>query len=103
MNKEDQAPHCKITAIINRSGGSAHIQFAISARNITDDFREICDKINEYYPASVQKEDWQWRAPFKTKAIEIGDDLSKEAIFAGLDECLEEIHAFEADLKEKLK
>lgn len=42
------------------------------------------------------------RTPFKTKTVTFGDELSKEEIFAGLDECLVEIHQFEAALKEKL-
>ena len=62
----------------------------------------MCDRINEYYPSKVQKDEWLWRTPFKTSTVEIGDDLSKEAIFAGLDACLKEIQKFEADLKQKL-
>lgn len=54
------------------------------------------------HPAKMGKEDWQWRTPFKTRIITFGDELSKEEIFAGLDECLVEIQQFEADLKEKL-
>jgi hypothetical protein len=88
--------------ILNRTGKSVYIQFAISGKNITDDFRAICDRINEFYPAKMGKEDWQWRTPFRTKTITFGEELSKEEIFAGLDECLVEIQQFEADLKVKL-
>ena len=88
--------------ILNRTGKSVYIQFAISGKNITDDFRAICDRINEFYPAKMGKEDWQWRTPFRTKTITFGEELSKEEIFAGLDECLVEIQQFEAELKEKL-
>jgi hypothetical protein len=89
--------------IINRTGKSIYIQFAISARNATEDFMAICDRINEHYPSKIQKEDWQWRTPFKTSTVEIAEDYSKGTIFAGLDECLKEIQAFEADLKQKLE
>ena len=88
--------------IVNRSGKSVFIQLAISSLNATEDFMTMCERINEHYPSKVQKEDWQWRAPFKTSTVEIAEVLSKEAIFAGLDECLKEIQAFEADLKQKL-
>ena len=88
--------------IVNRSGKSVFIQLAFSSRNATEDFMAMCDRINEYYPSKIQKEDWQWRTPFKTSTVDIAEDLSKEAIFAGLDECLKEIQAFEADLKQKL-
>ncbi len=88
--------------IVNRSGKSVFIQLAISSLNATEDFMAMCERINEHYPSKVQKEDWQWRAPFKTSTVEIAEVLSKEAIFAGLDECLKEIQAFEADLKQKL-
>ncbi len=88
--------------ILNRTGKSVYIQFAISSKNITDNFRAVCDRINEFYPAKMGKENWQWRTPFKTRMITFGEKLSKEEIFAGLDECLVEIRQFEANLKEKL-
>ena len=89
--------------IANRSGKSVFIQLALSSRNATEDFIDMCDRINEYYPSKVQKAEWQWRTPFKTSTVEIAEDLSKEAIFAGLDKCLSEIQAFEIDLKQKLE
>lgn len=55
--------------IINRNGKTTYIQLAISSKNISDDFRAICDNINKYYPAKRGKEDWQWRLPFKTSTI----------------------------------
>lgn len=89
--------------IVNRTGTNAYIQFSISSRNATDEFLAICDRINKHYPAKFGKEDWQWRTPFKTTTIDIGDDLSKEDIFAKLDLCLKEIQTFEAELKSKLQ
>lgn len=89
--------------IIGRNGKEMYIQFAISSRNITDEFRSICDKINQIYPVKVVKEEWQWRCPFKTKIVPIDADLSKEAIFAALDDCMKEILAFETDLAQKIK
>ena len=89
--------------LMNRNGTDAFVQLSISSHNITDEFRAICDKINEFYPAKMGKEEWQYRLPFRTKSFTIGDTLSKEAIFASLDACLEEILAFEADLAEKIK
>jgi hypothetical protein len=75
---------------------------AISSKNIPDDFRAICDNVNKYYPAKMGKEDWQWRVPFKTSTIELGEELDKDAIVAKLDTCMQEILAFEADLANKL-
>lgn len=89
--------------IINRNGKEAYIQFAISSQNITDDFRAVCDKINEFYPVKMGKEEWLWRTPFRTSNISIPEDLSKDAIFTSLDSCMDEILAFEADLVEKVR
>lgn len=88
--------------IINRNGKTTYIQFAISSKNITDEFRDICENINKYYPAKMGKDDWQWRTPFKTATIELGDELDKDAIVAKLDDCLKEILEFEDDLTNKL-
>lgn len=89
--------------IINRNGKDAYVQFAISYKNITDEFRAICDKINEFYPAKRGKDEWLWRTPFKTSNISIPEDLSKDTIFKSLDFYLVEILAFEEDLAEKMK
>ena len=89
--------------IVNRSGKGVFIQLSISSRNATDDFLAVCDRINEFYPSKVQKDDWQWKTPFKTSIIDIDEELSKEAVFAGLDAGLKEIRAFEAELKQKLE
>ncbi|MGK4108062.1 DUF4268 domain-containing protein [Enterococcus cecorum] len=88
--------------IINRNGKTTYIQLAISSKNITDDFRNICDNINNYYPAKMGKDDWQWRTPFKTTTIELGEELDRGAIVAKLDACMQEILEFEADLANKL-
>ncbi len=88
--------------IVNRTGKSFYVQCAVSSRNIPDDFRAICDRINKFYPVKIDKEDWQWRTHFRTATMSIGEDLSKAEIFSKLDKCLEEIRAFETDLKQKM-
>ena len=88
--------------IINRTGKDAYIQFAINSKNITDEFRATCEKINQIYPAKMGKEDWVYRVPFRTKSVTIDDELSEEFIFDNLNKCMDEILAFEKDLLEKL-
>ena len=89
--------------LMNRTGKDAHIQLAISSHNIPDDFRAICDKLNQFYPAKMGKEDWAYRIPFRTKSFALADELKETEIYAALDECMEEIIAFEQDLAEKMK
>ena len=88
--------------IINRDGQTTYIQLAINSKNITSDYRAICDNINIYYPAKRIKDNWVWRIPFKTKTIKIDDNLDKDVIKKNLDSCLMEIYEFEKDLKNKL-
>ena len=88
--------------IRNSNGKSFYIQCAVSSKNIPDDFRAICDRINVFYPTKTSKENWQWRIHFKSTKMSISEELSKDEIFAKLDQCLEEILAFEADLKQKM-
>ena len=88
--------------IVNRNGKQSYIQLVISSKNITDDFRNICDNINKYYPAKLKKSNWQWRTPFKTKAFELGEELNEMDIFSKLNSCMNEILAFELDLINRL-
>ena len=89
--------------IINRTGDSVYIQFVISSKNITDEYRAICDRINELYPARRRNWDWVWRTHFKTSLFTFREELSRDEIFAGLDECFSEICKFEAELQDRLE
>lgn len=84
--------------IRNPNGKEFYIQLAFSSRDIPDDLREICDRINKYYPSRQQKENWQWRIPFSTKHSKTDEELSEEKIFELLDRKLDEIKEFEARL-----
>ena len=89
--------------IINYTGTNFYIQLSISSRNIPDDFRAICNRINDFFPVKLgKKENWQWRTPFKTTTMSISNELSKDEIFSELDQCLEEIEKFEDELAQKM-
>ena len=87
---------------MNRDGKSTYIQLAISSKNISDEYRLLCDKINQYYPAKRNNDNWVWRVPFKSKTVEIDKSLNKEKIKENLDSCFMEILTFEKDLRNKL-
>ena len=88
--------------ICNRNGKTVSIQLALSAKNASDEFLAKCERINEFTGKSG-KEHWQWRVAFRTKNVEIGEELDKKAIFSGLDACFDEILAFEVGLGQKLQ
>lgn len=83
------------------STGKVMMQMVVNSKNITDEFRTICDLIQKYYPFRPKIIDWSYRIPFKTKPIK-GDNLDKDSLFSYLDRCLEEVRVFEFDLKQKL-
>lgn len=56
---------------------------------LPDDQREVCNKINEYFPSRMQKENWQWRIPFVTKHSKTDEELTEERIWENLDKKLE--------------
>ena len=88
--------------VVNRTGKNVYIKFSISSQNATEEFLSKCEWINEFYPSKFEKEEWQWRSPFKTSMVEIDEDISKDSIYNGLDECLKEIRIFETDLMQKM-
>ena len=86
--------------IRNIDGNGFLMSLTLSSRNLTDEQREICKRINEFYPSKQQKSNWQWRTPFATKQVKIDEEMSEEKIFEQLDKRWEEIKAFEKKLKE---
>ena len=82
------------------SSGKINVQLAINSKNITDEYRAICDRIQKIYPSRTS-ENWDYRIPFKTKRIStVG--LGREQLFEYLDHCLHDIRSFEEELKQKL-
>ena len=74
---------------------------AINSKNITEEFRTICDEIQKHYPGT-DATDWAYRIPFRVSSIRM-EDLTKASLFGYLDECMEKVRAFEVDLTEKLQ
>lgn len=89
--------------IRNIDGKEFFVQLSLSAKNISDEQRAVCDEINKYFPSRQQKQNWQWRTPFTTKHRgKTGEDLADDKIYGHLDKMLEEIMEFEEKLKAHL-
>ena len=85
--------------IYNNRGNEFSIQLALSANNIPDSLKAMCERINEHYPSKQQKENWKWRIVFKTKKSKIEDEISDEKIYDQLNRMFKEVQAFEERLK----
>ncbi len=88
--------------IRNIEGKEFFIQLSLSSRNISDELREVCNRINEHFPSRQQKENWQWRIPFTTKHSKVDEELSEDKIYEQLNKKLDEIKNFEEKLKNLL-
>ena len=89
--------------IVNSTGDRVYMQLALSGKNITDEFRKKCDRLNAAFPSKVQKENWQWRTPFKTENIKIPEKIDKDELYRKLDEQLEKIEEFEAEVNKLME
>ena len=85
---------------IKNDGDDFRIQLALSSKNIPDDLREVCDRIEEVFPSRQRRANWQWRVPFSSRKAKVGDELSEEKVFEQLDKRFDELKAFEAKLRE---
>lgn len=88
--------------LINEGGNKYYIQLAFSSHNLTDELREICDRVNKLHPSRIQKENWQWRIHFKSKTTIVPEELDEEKICKALDDKLNEAMVFEKKLSEEL-
>lgn len=89
--------------IVNRDGKEVAIQLSLSSRNMSQELLSQCERIDQFYPSRHKRENWQWCMPFKTKPISISEPTDRTLLFKALDERLQEILAFEKDLKAKLQ
>ncbi len=96
-------PNYYFYEIRNNEGKEFYIQLSFSSKDIPDDLRDICDRINAFYPAKQKKVNWQWRSPVSTKHSKVEDELIEEKIYEMLDKKLVEIKEFEAKLVKQLQ
>ena len=82
----------------NLEGKEFFIQLALSAKDIPDGLRSICNQINQYYPSRQKKENWLWRTVFSTKHTKLEEDYTEEYVFEQLSKRLEEVKSFEERL-----
>lgn len=85
--------------IKNIEGKEFFIQLVFSARNVTDEQRAVCNKVNEHFPSRQQKENWQWRTCFVSKHSKVDEETAEDKIYENLNKKLEEIKAFEEKVK----
>ena len=81
-------------------GDELFMQFCVNSKDITDDLRTTCNRINALFPSKMKKENWLWRTHFQTKhtRIKADEELSEEKIFEQLTKQFEEIKHFETKL-----
>ena len=88
--------------IINDTGKGLFVQLVFNSKEMPANQLELSDKIDVYYPSKDKDSGWSYRIPFKTEIHYFDDINNKEAVFAQIDKWLQEIKAFEEDLKTKL-
>ena len=81
--------------IKNIDGKEFFIQFVVSSKNIPVDLRDICNRINDFFPSRQQKANWLWRTHFSTRHAKTDEDLTEEKIYEQLNKRFEEIKMFE--------
>jgi hypothetical protein len=81
--------------IINSARKSVYMQLALSAKNIPDDLKEICERINKYFPLKKLRANWLWFCPFITSHVSISEDMSDEDILDILNDQYIQLRDFE--------
>ena len=66
--------------IANTDEGKLYLKMALSAENIPDDLKVICEIITEHYPPRVKRKNWKWRVPFSTKLVDVSKSTDEEVI-----------------------
>lgn len=71
------------------------MQFALSGKNLPEDQRQICDRINDFFPVKYNKKGWMWRLPFCTEKANITEEMSDEEIIEIVGKQYDELKRFE--------
>ena len=66
--------------IANENNGKLYLKMGLSAENIPDDLRAICEIISEHFPPRVMREHWKWRIVFSTERVDVSKSTDEEII-----------------------
>lgn len=89
--------------IVNEKGKKVFMQFALSGKNMPDNLKRTCERINEHYPFMEPDEKWFWKQPFKTEAISVPLDMSDDEVLRIIDSQFAQTMEFENKLNNLLK
>ena len=89
--------------IVNTVGKEVHMQLALSSKGMPNDQRELCETINGYFHAKIQKTEWQWRCPFITEHASIDEDMADDEIIQILSNQYTQLQEFEVKLLETMR
>ena len=84
--------------IVNSGGKTINMQLAFSGKNIPDDLRQICNKINKHFLSKKLRANWLWCCPYISSHVSIPEDMSDEDILAILNDQYTQLQDFEKKL-----
>ena len=85
--------------IFNNDGNKFNIQLLLSSKNMSEELKELSEKISNFSTTRVQKKDWIFRTIFSTKPIQIDDDYDEAKIVEQLNKKLIKAKEYEVELK----
>lgn len=83
--------------IVNEDEGKLYLKMALSAENIPEDLKAICEIISEHFPPRRRGKNWKWRVPFSTKRVDVSKSTDEEVICI-LNDLYTEVMQFEKQL-----
>ena len=88
--------------IVNEDEGKLYLKMALSAENIPEDLKAICEIISEHFPPRRRGKNWKWRVPFSTKRVDVSKSTDEEVICI-LNDLYTEAMQFEKQLVDVMK
>lgn len=88
--------------IVNEDEGKLYLKMALSAENIPEDLKAICEIISEHFPPRRRGKNWKWRVPFSTKRVDVSKSTDEEVICI-LNDLYTEAMLFEKQLVDVMK
>ena len=88
--------------IVNEDEGKLYLKMALSAENIPEDLKAICEIISEHFPPRRRGKNWKWRVPFSTKHVDVSKSTDEEVICI-LNDLYTEAMQFEKQLVDVMK
>ena len=85
-----------------KKGRAARFTLVFSSKGLPEEYKSAINIINNKHGKKKKNDNWSFLHTYKTNRHLYGDEITKESVYAALNECWKEVRQFETEVASEL-